>query len=111
MRLRTIILGALVLVGSFAGATLLMNVLWPAAPQQARPALVAMPPLQPLTGTSVVLAPAAIALSAIAEALDAKAPKNLTSKPQNPVSKLLANAQLTININRGPFVMSGRRAC
>ncbi len=66
MRLRTVILGALVLAGSFAGATLLMNVLWPAAPQQARPALVAMPPLQPLTGTSVVLAPAAIALSAIA---------------------------------------------
>jgi hypothetical protein len=28
MRLRTILLGVLVLVGSFIGATLLMNVLW-----------------------------------------------------------------------------------
>ncbi|MGC1444756.1 MAG: hypothetical protein WA837_04755, partial [Xanthobacteraceae bacterium] len=73
MRLRAIILGAIVLVGSFAGATFVMNTLWPLAPQQAQPALVAMPPLQPLTGNSVVLAPAAIALSAISEALDAQA--------------------------------------
>jgi hypothetical protein len=108
MRFRTIILGVLVLVGSFAGATLLMNVLWPVAPQQARPALVAMPPLPQLTGTSVVLAPVAIALSAISEALDAQAPKNLSGKPQNPASKLLTNAQLTFNVNRGPFVMSGQ---
>src|SRR5271166_921934 len=105
MRLRTIMFGAVVLVGSFAGATYLMNVLWPIAPQQARPALAAMPPLQPLTGSSVVLAPAAIALSAISEALDARAPKNLSGKPQNPVSKLLSNVQLTFNFNRGPFVM------
>ncbi|MGA9009612.1 MAG: hypothetical protein WB495_22690, partial [Xanthobacteraceae bacterium] len=68
MRLRTVMLGAIVLVGSFAGATVVMNALWPVAPQQARPALVTMPPLQPLTGNSVVLAPAAIALSAISEA-------------------------------------------
>ncbi len=108
MRLRTIIFGALVLIGSFAGATLLMKVLWPVAPQQERPALAPMPPLQPLTGTSVVLAPAAIALSAIGEALEAQAPKNLSGKPQNPVSKLLSNAQLTFNVNRGPFVMSGQ---
>ena len=50
-----------------------------------------MPPLQPLTGTSTVLAPTAIALSAIREALDAQAPKNLSGKPQNPVSKLLSD--------------------
>jgi hypothetical protein len=43
MRLRTVMLGAIVLVGSFAGATVVMNALWPVAPQQARPALVAMP--------------------------------------------------------------------
>ena len=108
MRLRAIIVGAIVLVGSFAGATFVMNTLWPLAPQQARPALVAMPPLQPLTGNSVVLAPAAIALSAISEALDAQAPRDLSGKPQNPVSKLLSNAQLTFTVNRGPFAVSGQ---
>jgi hypothetical protein len=108
MRLRTVMLGAIVLVGSFAGATFVMNALWPVAPQQARPALVAMPPLQPLTGNSVVLAPAAIALSAISEARDAQAPRDLSGKPQNPVSKLLSNAQLTFTVNRGPFAVSGQ---
>ena len=108
MRLRTIILGAIVLVGSFAGALFLMHLLWPQTPQQALPALVAMPPLQPLTGNSVVLAPAAIALSAISEALDAQAPRDLSGKPQNPVSKLLSNAQLTFTVNRGPFAVSGQ---
>ena len=108
MRFRTILFGALVLAGSFAGALLLMNVLWPQTAEQARPALVAVPPLQPLSGTSVVLAPAAIALSAIGQALDAQAPRNLTGKPQNPLSKLLSNAQLTFTVNRGPFAVSGQ---
>ena len=72
MNIRTIILGTLIVVIAFVGATLLMNVLWPTGPaplQQARPALVAVPPLQPLTGTSTVLAPAAIAMAAIRDAL------------------------------------------
>src|SRR5580704_1149549 len=110
MNLRTILIGAAIVAVSFAGALLLLNVLWPATPalQQDRPALVAMPPLQPLTGTSVVLAPAAVALSAIREALDAHAPRNLSGKPQNPVSKLLSDAQFTFTMARGPFAMSGQ---
>jgi Domain of unknown function (DUF4403) len=111
MRLRTILLGVLVLAGSFIGATLLMNVLWPVKPsmsQANRPVLVAMPLLQPLTGTSVVLAPAAIALSAIRDALEAQAPRNLSGTPQNPVSKLLSSAKLTFTVNRGPLAISGQ---
>jgi hypothetical protein len=110
MRLRTILLGVLALVGSFIGATLLMNVLWPAKPPAAlnRPPLVAMPPLQALTGTSVVLAPAAGALTAIRDALDAQAPRNLSGKPQNPVSKLLSDAQLTFSVARGPLAVAGQ---
>jgi hypothetical protein len=109
MQLRTVVLGVLVVVGAALGAFALMNLLWPSAPQQpAKPALAAMPPLQPLTGSSVVLAPAAIALSAISAALDAQAPRNLSGKPQNPLGKLLANAQLTFTINRGPFAISGQ---
>ncbi|HEX4407965.1 MAG TPA: DUF4403 family protein [Xanthobacteraceae bacterium] len=110
MTLRAILLGALVVVVSFIGATLLMNLLWPrtASLQQGRPALVAVPPLQPLTGTSTVLTPAAVTMAAIREALDQQAPKNLSGQPQNPVAKLLSNAQLTFNVTRGPFSIAGR---
>jgi hypothetical protein len=111
MRLRTILLGVLVLPGSFIGATLLMNVLWPVKPsmsQANRPVLVAMPPLQPLTGTSVVLAPAVLARSAIRAALEAQAPRNLSGTPQNPVSKLLSSAKLTFTVNRRPLAISGQ---
>jgi hypothetical protein len=110
MNLRTILFGAAIVVASFIGATVLMNVLWPLAPalQQGRPALVAMPPLPPLTGTSVVLAPAAIAVTAIRDALDANAPRTLSGKPQNPFSKLMSDAQLNFTVSRGPFTMSGQ---
>jgi hypothetical protein len=107
MRLRTIVTAVLVIGGAAVAASLLVGVLSPSVPQQ-QPALVAMPPLQPLTGSSVVLAPAAVALAAISEALDAQAPRNLSGKPQNPLSKLLADAQLTFTVNRGPFAVSGQ---
>ncbi len=67
-----------------------------------------MPPLQPLTGTSVVLAPAAVALSAIREALDAHAPHNLSGKPQNPLSKVMSDAQLNFTMARGPLNVTGQ---
>ena len=112
MNLRTILIGAVVLVGSFVAALVIMNLLWPAgAPlvaPQSRPALVAVPRLQPLTGTSTVLAPAAIALTAIRDALEQQAPKNLSGKPQNPVSKLLSTAQINWTIARGPLNVTGR---
>jgi Domain of unknown function (DUF4403) len=109
MRIRTIIGGAAVLVGSFFGALALMDVLWPQVPAQPnRPALVAVPPLQPLTRTSTVLAPAAVAMTAIRDALEAQAPRDLTGKPTNPVSKLLSSAQLTFNVTRSPLTVAGQ---
>jgi hypothetical protein len=111
VNIRAIVLGVVVIVIAFIGATLLVNVLWPSGPpslQQGRPALASEPPLQPLTGTSTVLAPAAIAMSAISAALEAQAPRNLSGKPQNPVSKLLSNAQLSFTITRGPLNVSGQ---
>jgi len=64
MRIRTVLLGLLAVAFS-AGAAALVTGLFSPSPQQARPSLTALPPLQPLTGTSTVLAPTAIALSAI----------------------------------------------
>jgi hypothetical protein len=109
MKTRTTILGALaVVVAAFIGATLLLNTLWPTSVQQGRPSLTAEQPLPPLAGTSTVLAPAAIAMSAIRDALEAQAPRNLSGKPQNPVSQLLSNADLNFTIARGPLSVSGR---
>src|SRR5271169_4107855 len=78
MRIRTIVLGALVVVVSFVGATLVMNALWPTSLQRSRPQLVAVPPLLPLTRTSTVLVPVAITMSAISDVLEKRAPRNLT---------------------------------
>jgi Domain of unknown function (DUF4403) len=104
-----IILGGLVVVGSFAAATLAINALWPpAAPPQSQVALAPVPPLQPLTGASTVLAPTAISLAAISQALDARAPKNLSGTPQNPLSKLLSDAQFKFTVARGPLSVAGQ---
>jgi hypothetical protein len=106
-RARAIILGGLVVVDSFAAATLAMNALWPVSLQQGRPQLVAVPPLQPLTRTSTVLAPVSIAMSAIREVLEKQAPHDLTGKRQNPISQLLANAVIGWTITRGPLNVGG----
>jgi Domain of unknown function (DUF4403) len=108
MTARTIIFGVIVVVAAFVGATLLMNVFWPSALQEGRPQMTSVPPLKPLSGTSTVLTPAAIAMSAIGDALEAQAPHNLSGKPQNPVSQLLSNADLNFTITRGPLAVSGR---
>jgi hypothetical protein len=108
MRIRMIILGGLVVVGSFAAATLAINTLWPPATPQTQVALAPVPPLQPLTGTSTVLAPTAISLAAISQALDARAPKNLSGTPQNPLSKFLSDAQFKFTVTRGPLNVAGQ---
>src|SRR5215469_3359591 len=107
MRIRTILLGLLAVVVAAAGAALITGVFSPRT-ESTRPALAALPALQPLAGTSTVLAPTAIALTAIRDALEAQAPRNLSGKPQNPMSQLLANAQLSFSVTRGPFVIANR---
>jgi hypothetical protein len=107
MRGRTIVFGAGAVVVAAAVAAL-VTALFPGPSQQARPKVTAMAPLQPLTGTSTVLAPTAIALSAIRDAMEAQAPRNLSGKPQNPLTQLLSNAQLSFTVSRGPFVMASR---
>src|SRR5262249_56275494 len=107
MNLRIIILGIAVVVAAFIGATVLMNRLWPTSLQEGRPQLVAVPPLPPLAGTSTVLAPAAIAISAIRDALEAEAARNLSGRPQNPGSQLLQAAELNFTITRGRPALTG----
>jgi hypothetical protein len=62
MSARNIVLGVLAVLVAAAGAALITGG-FSSRPEQNRPALAALPSLQPLAGNSTVLAPTAIALT------------------------------------------------
>src|SRR5262249_31951384 len=102
-----IAIGALVVAGSFFGVVWAMNRLWPAAGER-RPALAEGAPLPPVTRTSLIVTPAAIALTAIRDAMETAAPRDLTGKRENPLSQLLSNAEIGWTVTRSPLVVGGR---
>src|SRR5512141_3303671 len=105
--MRKLLLGAVLVL--FAVVAALAAVLWfaPSGPDR-KPALAASPPLPPATRVSVIVAPTAVALSAIRDALEAQAPRDLAGKRENPVGQLLQNAELGWVMTRGPLAVSGR---
>jgi hypothetical protein len=105
--MRKILLGGLILAVVLGAALFAMNWFAPSAPER-RPALADSPPLKPATRTSVVVAPVAIALSAIRDALEAQAPRDLSGKRENPLGQLLQNAELGWTMSRGPLAIAGR---
>lgn len=102
-----IAIGILIAVLSFAGGLWALNFLWP-SPKGQRPALVEVPPLKPVARNSVIVTPAAIALSAIHAALETAAPRNLVGKRDNPLPQLLSNGALDWTVTRGPLAVVGR---
>jgi hypothetical protein len=102
-----IIVGSIAVVVTAAIALLGAFLFWPSAPGK-QPALVEVPPLQPATRTSVVIAPTAVALSAIRDAMEAQAPRDLSGKRENPIGQLLQNAELGWTISRGALAVTGR---
>ena len=105
--MRRILIAALVVVVAFGAGLLAMNWLSPSAPER-RPQLADSPPLKPATRTSVVVAPTAIALTAIRDALEAQAPRDLSGSRENPVGQLLQNAELGWTMSRGALAIAGR---
>jgi len=67
-----------------------------------------LPPLQPITRASYVIAPVAVALSAIRQSLDTAAPRELAGKNDNAVSSLLSKADIGITISRGSMTVTGK---
>src|SRR5476651_1524048 len=110
-----LIVGASCIVGGFFVATLwALDRFFPAGtdPQnsdakRAVAALPALPALQPVSRASYVIAPVAVALTAIRASMDAAAPRDLVGKNDNPVSSLLSKADIGITIARGPMAVSG----
>jgi hypothetical protein len=103
---RTILLAIAVVVVSFFVSLKAMDWLSPRASSPA-PALTALPPLPPVSRSSVVVAPVAISLSIIREMADHAAPRNFTGKADNPVSQVLQNADIGWSASRGPMLASG----
>jgi hypothetical protein len=110
MGLRTILLGAAIVLVSFLGASFAMQWTGRVAPAGGGPVpkLVDVPPLPEITSTSVVITPTVIALTAIRDALDAQAPHDLAGKRDNPLSKLLSNAEIGWTVTRSPLTVNGQ---
>ena len=108
MRLRTVVIAVTILVASFLGATVAMQVLLPGPVSNQRPALIELPPLKQISRTSMIVTPTAIALTAIRDALEAAAPRDLSGKRENPISQLLSNADIGWTVGRGPLAVTGR---
>jgi hypothetical protein len=98
--------GGVVVIASFAGAVWAMNKLMPSA--EHKPTLVQVPPLAPITRNSVIVAPAAVALTAIRDALEKHAPRDLTGKRDNVLTQFLSNAEIGWTISRGPLAVTGK---
>ena len=107
---RIAVAAAVVLVGSFYAALWALNAIMPSTPA-ASPALAKLKPLPdlpPVTRASYVIAPVAVALSAIRASLDAAAPRTLVGKNANPVSSLLSKANIGMTVTRGNLGISGK---
>jgi hypothetical protein len=108
-----LLLGAFAIVSLFFAGTLwLLNTFFPTASvpdsRAALSNLPQLPPLQPITRASYVIAPVAVSLSAIGRSLDAAAPRDLSGKNSNPVSSLLSQANIGITVTRGAMSVSGK---
>src|ERR1051325_11899603 len=102
-------IGVVVLGASFYAALWALDRFMPVAvtvpPALAK--LPSLPPLPPVTRASYVIAPVAVALTAIRTSLDAAAPRQLIGKDSNPVSSLLSKADIGITVARGPLTVNG----
>ena len=98
--MRKIIPSLIVLAVFFGGILLLLDKFWPASQSSRRPALSAVTPLEPVTRSSVVIAPVAVTHSAIRDALEAQAPRDIAGKQDNPVPQLLSSRIRYFNARR-----------
>jgi hypothetical protein len=108
LSLRAILLGALVVAVFFSGTLWALNTFFPSnSMSESRPALTALPPLQPVARASVIVAPVAVAALAIRDAIEANAPRGLNGKRDNPLNDLLGKAEIGWTMARGPIAVAG----
>ena len=105
MRLKTVLIGLVVLGASFAASLYAMNHFWPATVQT--PVLAKLPPLPPVSQNSEIMTPIAVSIAGLREALDRAAPRDVSGKADNPISQILQNADISWTVTRGPIAASG----
>src|SRR3954452_7799159 len=104
MRLKTLLLAALVIATAFFVSLKAMDWL---SPRGNAPALAELPPLPAVPRTSTILAPVVIPLNAIRDAAERATPKNFAGKAANPVEQLLQNADINWTAARGAITAAG----
>jgi uncharacterized protein DUF4403 len=106
MRVTTLLLGLATIVVSFFVSLQIMNWISP-PPGSVAPVLAKLPPLPPPARASKIVAPVAIALSAIRATVERTAPRNFAGKADNPIGQILQNADINWTVERGPIAASG----
>ncbi|AWM09202.1 DUF4403 family protein [Bradyrhizobium symbiodeficiens] len=106
LNLKTIMIAVAVLAASFFISLKAMDLLSPRATNSAPP-VAQLPPLPPASKSSIVIAPVAIALSAIRDQAEKAAPRNFAGKADNPISQILENADIGWTAVRGPMAAAG----
>ncbi|MCG2628589.1 DUF4403 family protein [Bradyrhizobium sp. WYCCWR 13023] len=106
LNLKTVLIAAAVLAASFFVSLRVMDWLSPRATNSAPP-IAQLPPLPPASKSSIVVAPVAIALSAIRDQAEKASPRNFAGKAENPISQILENADIGWTAARGPMSATG----
>ncbi|WP_426419964.1 DUF4403 family protein [Bradyrhizobium genosp. A] len=104
--LKTVLIAIAVLAASFFISLKAMDLLSPRATNPAPP-VAQLPPLPPVAKSSIVVAPVAIALSAIREQAEKASPHNFAGKAENPISQILQDADIGWTAVRGPMAATG----
>jgi hypothetical protein len=104
-----IALGVAVVALIGLGAVWWTGVLVPRVPNE-RPQLAETPPLPPVSHSSLIVAPVAIRLSAIQEAIERSVPRDLTGQPDLSALANIPGLKLTWSLAREPFAVTGSPA-
>jgi hypothetical protein len=100
--------GAVAIALAFFFATLVVIDLFGSGDDLRKPELAEKPPLPAATRQSVIIAPVAIPIPALRDAMDQAAPRNLSGVPDNQISKLLAKSDIGFMLERSPLTLVGR---
>lgn len=106
MRVKLLLLGLAALAVSFVVSLKIMNWVSP-PPGSVAPPLGTLPRLPPPARASKIIAPVAVAISAIRTTVERIAPRNFAGKADNPIGQILQNADINWTVERGPIAAAG----
>jgi Domain of unknown function (DUF4403) len=103
---RIIGIGAAIAVAAFAAAGWALN--WFSSGIDGKtPTLVAVPPLEPVTRSSRIIVPVAISVSAIGEAIENQAPRELSGRAEMPPLPIVSDMDMRWSVTRGAVAVTG----